>query len=104
MRWEMKQVSPYSAFGRFRRMERSGGELRRARRRCAARRLLESTRKINVEGKNSAERRGKPDDSEELGSFGQIGLLYIYNTDNKRTIDEHRGWPPDASSNDVDGI
>jgi hypothetical protein len=61
-------------------MERSGGELRKARGRCAAWRLLESTRKINVVGKKSAEMPGKPGDSDELAWFRQIALLYIINT------------------------
>ena len=85
-------------FGRFRWMKRSSGELRKARGRCAAWRLLESTRKIKTLGKKFGERPGKPGDSEELVSFRQIALLYIINRYNMRMIHGRRRWPPEASS------
>ena len=60
--------------------------------------ISEYTRKINIVGKNFAERPGKAEDSEESVSFRQITHLYIVNWYNIRSIDGRRGWPPDVSA------
>ena len=59
--------------------------------------FLESTRKINIVGKKSVDRPGKPGDCEELASFWEIALFHFYYQYNMCAITDGRGWPPDAS-------
>ena len=58
---------------------------------------LKIYKKNQCRREKSAERPGKPGNSEELASFRHIALLCIENAYVMRAIDGRRGWSPDAT-------